>query len=334
MSLATSQFTNKEVYIEREYDIKREIDILGDDTKYIISQVTENGLQDFLKQCSKANTTIGIINVIQDVTILFLATYLTTISYFFIPVTLLIFGNRIRALADLYHEAFHGSLVRNLKLNKYINDYLLGPLVLITKEKFKLHIPHHRYAGIWGIDPNMVRDHEVVESYFKYYGRYLIYKGFIFAALFGHLFWDSYKQKLLYIIWWSIPLTIIYLTLGLEYTLIFCMVYISSRLFVYHPITVFRDLCDHGGFLKDVGQKPLIRNSACTGILNWFFHPHDNGYHLLHHYFPAVSYQHIVKFHEALIKRVPYYASLQHCDSYFTGKNSVISMWKLNKSAT
>lgn len=70
------------------------------------------------------------------------------ISFWFYPLAVLIIGNTYYSLALLGHEAAHGLLHRNTKLNRFLGSYFCHFPVFVSHTQYTLnHLRHHRNLG-------------------------------------------------------------------------------------------------------------------------------------------------------------------------------------------
>ena len=94
--------------------------------------------------------------VVFDWTILLLGIYLSYISLWFIPISMLIVGNRQHALGILGHDGAHRHVAKNRKLNDVITNFAtMYPLGINLENYRKFHWDHHKFNGIKGKDPEL-----------------------------------------------------------------------------------------------------------------------------------------------------------------------------------
>ncbi len=85
------------------------------------------------------------------------AIYLSYRSMYFYPLSALILANRILALSLLSHEAIHGSLFQNHKMNNFFGRWFCAFPTCISFSKYrKLHLLHHRALGNTTYDPDFI----------------------------------------------------------------------------------------------------------------------------------------------------------------------------------
>jgi fatty acid desaturase len=107
--------------------------------------------------------------------------------------------------------------------------------------------------------------------------------------------------------------------------LIFFSLWVLARATTFHAITAFREISDHVGLVPG-SLIGFSRNHPIHGLMSHVFHPHNNGYHLLHHLTPGIPFHAIPKAH-ALLSDWPPYAAAEQCDAYFSGSNSAVRSW-------
>ena len=125
--------------------------------------------------------------------------------------------------------------------------------------------------------------------------------------------------------WWALLLGALALAAGPAGALVFAVLWIVARMTVFHGITVFREISDHVG-LQPGSVLGFTRNSPHKPVLSFFLHPHENNYHLTHHLAPTVPCHRLRAAHK-IFMQVPEYAAAHQCDSYFSGRRSVIACW-------
>jgi fatty acid desaturase len=127
------------------------------------------------------------------------------------------------------------------------------------------------------------------------------------------------------LLWWAVFLATLSLALTPHAALVFLALWIAARATVFHLITTFREISDHVGLVPGT-LIGFSRNQVSHGLLTQFFHPHNNGYHLVHHLFPGLPYYTWPQVHQLLLGW-PDYAAATHCTHYFGGADSLTQSW-------
>lgn len=73
------------------------------------------------------------------------------------------------------------------------------------------------------------------------------------------------------------------------------MLYHLTRSTLTYIFYIFRESIDHSG-LQPTGILQFSRNAPCCNLFQYFLHPHEDCYHLLHHLSPRI---HVTRLHQA-----------------------------------
>jgi fatty acid desaturase len=93
---------------------------------------------------------------IADWTIIVMAIALCSYSLWFLPLSILVIGNRQHALAILGHDGAHSLITRNRPLNDLLTNWLVFyPLGISLKEYRKFHWAHHQNTNT-EYDPEVI----------------------------------------------------------------------------------------------------------------------------------------------------------------------------------
>jgi len=124
------------------------------------------------------------------------AIYLGEVNLWFLPLSILLVSSRQRALATILHEATHGALCNNKKLEKIIGTWCAGYTIFQTWGSYKLShtLEHHHKLEDTNYDPN-----------FKYYQESGVFNEssplkFIFKYLISPIFFLSIFRSLKYLL--------------------------------------------------------------------------------------------------------------------------------------
>jgi fatty acid desaturase len=247
-----------------------------------------------------------------------------------LPLVLLLIGNRQRALGNVLHDAGHGNLWRNRTLNDRLAQLLVAPFIFADLDRYRLtHFQHPARLGDAAADPDFLdRSGEPASDWLSAYARYVFsWKGWL-GSMGGHLFDPEVNlfAKAYILVWWAGLLVVIGWLAGPDFVALFVVLWLVARGTVFHLITTFREMCDHYG-LQPAGVFSFTRDVHTRGLLRHLIHPRNNGYHLTHHLLPAVPYYRLPEAHEWLQKSPIYRDRSTICSRYFKGADAVTRSW-------
>jgi fatty acid desaturase len=239
-----------------------------------------------------------------------------------VPVTvaaILVIGSRQHALLILMHDGAHYRLHPNQRINDLISDVLCAfPFFITTANYRSSHFNHHRYLNT-DRDPDWVIKAGTREWTFPKTGR----------ELFGMLLMQASGMKAFHMIGQmrrfaankktgqkpkaerSRSGTVGRLLRGGYYCAIFFMVHRMGwwggflLLWMLPALTVLpfllrlRSIAEHFA-LPHSSQFTASRNVLCGMLERWFIAPHNVGFHLVHHLYPAIPFYRLAKMHETL----------------------------------
>lgn len=247
------------------------------------------------------------------------------------PLTLLLLGNRQRALGNLLHDAGHRNLCRHRRINDGLAHALIAPLLFADLDHYRsTHFRHHQWLGRPEVDPDFLVPPTTMPRHWLM--RYLdctFQRSAWWGSLWGHLVQPELAgwARARIVLWWAIVLAVMYALIGLIVTAHAACLWLLARASTFHLITTFREMCDHHG-LQQGGVFSFTRDVVGHRLLRALIHPRHNGYHLTHHLMPAVPYYRLPQAHE-LLRHLPIIQDrAQVCDGYLRGIDPVVRAWQ------
>lgn len=228
------------------------------------------------------------------------ANVVTLCSY---SIACLIIASRLRAFENLVHEASHYNLFVSPSSHYRFQFLYSFPVFRILQDYRASHLIHHKHLGNPSRDPDLIRIHELglhqCDQYPIYYFLLLPFSGYIhfeyMTTTFAEFFTSrsTYPSKILY---WSTALGAIYLTGTVYHFLCYYMV----PFFLILPITRYwAEASEHLGM--DMGSKFSHSRSNLGFGHRWYMHPHNDGYHGVHHIHSQVPFHQLPEAHKALM---------------------------------
>lgn len=265
--------------------------------------------------------------LMEDMAVIGVAVWLSTLTPWLYPVSVLLIGSRQRALATLLHESAHRTLARNKTLNGLLGSVCSGWLIFQTWHRYRqTHvIDHHRHLGEEPHDPDVRhyvsqglydpavspfgRRSAVAPFAVRFFGtqlRFLVRDRLLpvsapavrraaLAEYFGFLlFWVAilgvlWRADLLhaFVLLWVVP----YLT---TFQVINWMIEVAE----HFPLTRMTDT-----------ELEMSRNRHGNLLERFLTGMHAESWHLVHHLRPAVPYWNLRRAHDILM-RDPAYAAV------------------------
>lgn len=243
------------------------------------------------------------------------------------PLAVLVIGNRQRALGNLLHDASHWSFDADRRRSGLLADILfcwpLWTSMAIYRDE---HNRHHRFLGDPARDPDFIHDEKrLPRGWLAVWVDQVTSAPMFTGAVLGHIDRMDARSFASVACWWIVALGAIALAAGTPAAVTFALLWVVARATVFHAITAFREISDHVG-LEPGSVLGFCRNHTAASLAGQFFHPHNNGYHLVHHLLPGIPYHALPQAH-ALLSGWARYRDAEHCGSYFSGKESAVRSW-------
>jgi fatty acid desaturase len=254
----------------------------------------------------------------------------------FYLVAIIVIGSRMRALANLLHEAAHNKLFANRTVNDLTGRLLCAWPVLVAYKKYVAdHRFHHKYLWRDGKDPD--RGLYLLTRTMAGSSARLSYKAFLVRHVLLVVVpvmptWRLLRE--------SIANRQRMITLGIVAGLALLVSLfgpgIASQIFVYcwvipwfttfQCVTYWAELGEHGG-LVSFGWSWGSRNWYGNLIIRWLIGSHsDDLYHLLHHWFPSVPHYRLRLLDSECKRNWPEYSRNSRCSGFFRGGNGQVSV--------
>ena len=283
-----------------------------------------------VRECRHNDNYHGVIEWAEDWLVIGFSIYasLSAFRYLTWPLALSIYlfaifliGGRQRALADILHQAAHGTLLKNKRAGNFFGTVLSGYLVLqsLTGYRFSHVLRHHSFLGDTMLDP----DYEQYRQW-KICGASLNA-----AAVRRHLLrtvapgstlnYVKYllKHRILPHAEESLE-RILRISFIVVSTILICSSGYGPLLFFYWLVPLITTQAWIGAFLELVEHYPMIetqrtfdiymsRNRRCSWLSSFLLGLKQyDGYHLVHHTFPFIPSWRLPEVHQIMMEDANY----------------------------
>jgi fatty acid desaturase len=291
-------------------------------------------IQQEIRDLSRLDNWHGCLALLEDYFFIILSIVLTCqVSFYFYPLAVMIIGARQRALATLLHEAAHGVLAKNKRLNFALGFFFSGCLIFQTFTAYKnshVHL-HHGHFGDASLDPDY--------QFHIQEGLYNVTKPreFVIHIILTFLFWKvpSYLYSLIKcrllkgpsrlesVVLLLYLLTIVLLPIVLNFCKIFILFWIIPYLTTFQIIGWFIELSEHYPLMEIKSINVYMsRNRKSHWLESFFTSIHNENYHLAHHLNPSTPFWNLPKAHKIRL-RDPIYANIdKYAGGIFISSNS------------
>lgn len=252
-------------------------------------------LKSIAKKYHKRSNLRGLFAIGSDWLVIVLFSVLCIISFqnvslfFAVPlylVSAVIIASRFRGFENLVHEASHYNLFTKKEWNDLLEILFAIPVFRLVQDYRQSHLTHHLHLGDLSVDPDIQRYerlgiNQLPKNYvWIMFGRPLLgYHTFEYVTNTLKDFWTSptsYTVKSIF--WVSILALIAVFNLWTEALLFWIIPF-----FVILPITRFwAEAAEHSSLdlNHEVGAS---RNNIGWLLHRFILHPHNDGYHEVHH---------------------------------------------------
>jgi len=249
---------------------------------------------------------------------------------------LAVVGSRMRALANLLHEAAHFKLFRNRRLNDLAGRVLCASPIFVGYRKYVVdHKMHHRNLWKNSRDPDLAL-YELTKTVDASSGRtsfarfmvdhvvLVIVPAMPWRCLLREALRDRARLATVCLL---VVTGAVLLSTGptaVTDVVVFC--WIVPWFTSYQTISYWAELGEHGG-LKNYGWTWGSRNWRGNVLTRWLIGSHsDDLYHLLHHWFPSVPHYRLRSLDRKCRSQWFEYSYHSRCDGFFVGNRSRTSV--------
>ncbi len=286
------------------------------------------------KEISKPSLPYTFISLFLNWSLIFGAGWFSrlTESWFVYGLGVLIIASRQHALLVLMHEGSHGAFCAKKVWNDRMANWFTAWPLGISTEAYRLHHwKHHRYTNTVE-DPDWGRKIQRKEWQFPKSKReflqiwlpYLWGKGILEMGFAIFLLGKEPQQRFSVsrMVYFSLLISSAWYLMGplpiLHYWVI--------PFFTVLPLLMkVRSIVEHLG-LPNTEELNGTRNILANPLERFFFGPHANHLHLVHHLFPQVPWHQLQKLQDELSKDPHYLLHAHQNDSYFFPSER--SVWK------
>lgn len=291
-------------------------------------------VRNLLKKISKPRLLQTAVSLSFNWSLIFAAGWISQVSgsWFTYGLSVLIIASRQHGLLVLMHEGSHGAFsAKKIWNDRLANWFTAWPLGISTEAYRLHHWKHHRYTNTEE-DPDWGRKLQRKEwqfpktkwEFFQIWLPYLWGKGILEMGFAIFLLGKEPQQR------FSVS-RMVYLSL-----------LISSAWYLMGPLTILhywvipfftvlpllmkvRSIVEHLG-LPNTNELNGTRNILANPVERFFFGPHGNHLHLVHHLFPQVPWHQLQRLQDELCKDSHYLLHAHQNDSYFFPSKR--SVWK------
>ncbi|MGW0854321.1 fatty acid desaturase [Streptomyces sp. NPDC002690] len=283
-------------------------------------------IRDRIRELNRLDNWHGLVAFASDVFWVATAVWLSVgVSYWLYPVTLIMVGSRMRALATLLHESAHGILARNRAWNLVLGTALSAyPIFQMHYTYKKTHVAtHHPKLGRPDVDPDLIFfiEQGVYEEGLSERRRWMklvvlpalgartlaVVKYLLMNRLGGAKdteeaevrpdHWvKARRDKVAFVVFWVAVLGLLALN-GL--LVAFVLFWIVPFLTTFQIISWYIELAEHTPLVRDHDVNLyMTRNRKSRGVERFLTAMHRENFHLDHHLDTRTPYWNIRKAHQ------------------------------------
>ena len=230
-----------------------------------------------------------------------ISAYLSTVIYL---CSTLVIASRIRALEVLVHEASHNNLFASSSLHERLQFLYTFPVFRTLGDYRRSHLIHHKYLGDPTRDPDIQRMHKLGLDHLPERPLWLLFgvpmTGYLTYEYLTTDFYEFWKSRSLRVTktayWVMVLLTVLYVHAFQDLLYYFFVPF----LIILPVIRYWAEASEHLG-LDLTGDFGTSRTNL--GFLQqWYTHPHNDGYHSVHHLHSQIPFYLLPQAHQRLMR--------------------------------
>lgn len=234
-----------------------------------------------------------------------------------------IIASRFRGLENLVHEASHYNLFKTRHFNNSLEVLFATAVFRIVTDYRKKHRVHHKNLGDITADPDIQR---YVRLGLHHLPKNYLWIMFVRPLIGFHTleyittdfvdFWCSARSKLTKCAFWTCAL----LLTALTDAWVWAGLYWGVPFFLILPLLRWwAEAGEHGGL--DLNHEVASSRNNVGFWHRWLLHPHQDGYHAVHHVSPGIPWYRLVQANRKLMEDACF---KQHC----VESHSVVTTFK------
>lgn len=218
-------------------------------------------------------------------------------------------ARQLRALECLVHESSHFNWSRSHRRWNDVLAFILAgmPTGALISDYRASHLLHHGRFGT-AVDPDRQRYIELGLEDLRVHSRWVIAVDLLKRLPSYQLGWirslgTSPAYLLLPLLWTVVAVTPTAVLFGLRGALVGSLIWLVSFVVILPVVRLIGEASEHVYSGTDTVFDATISNLGAWQRL--IVHPHNDGYHTVHHMWPGVPHHALRKLHEALIQHDP-----------------------------
>lgn len=218
-------------------------------------------------------------------------------------IAVLVISSRLRGFENLVHEASHNNLFASPRTHAMLEALYAFPVFRIVCDYRVSHLVHHKHLGDPEKDPDIIRLHELglhkIRGAPIYYlagvpaSGYLVYE--YLTTTFAD-FWTSKSARVSKSFYW---VTVLGLVTWTKSWSLFALYYVVPLFLVLSTTRYWAEASEHIGM--DLNSSFATSRNNLGFLHRWFQHPHNDGYHAVHHLHAQVPFHKLPVVHELLM---------------------------------